>query len=478
MTNAFGAFKNFFSLPGRPQSATLRMAMIPLAVLVGAFVAIIITLGPLAAADMAPWVLLGASAAGLLTAAYNRTMTSRSLKAGFARSARQVLPAIPVLGCIALLSTTWMTSGTVPLLIDYGLALLDPTWFLAAVCAVCALVSVVTGSSWSTIATVGVAFMGIGSALGQPLGWTAGAVISGAYFGDKMSPMSDTTVVASATCGVDLFRHIRYMWITTIPAMAIALGVFAVRGLAGGDDAPVAPALSGELHAAFNLTPWLLLMPALTFTLLICRVPTALTLLVSALAGAAATLIFQPGSGIGAADLPGLMLFGHSPAYSSEALNELTATGGLAGMLPVMFLILCALVFGAVMLGTGMLGAITACLNRFVKGRTSAVGASVATGLTLNAATADQYLSLIINGNMYRSLFKRNRLEPRLLSRSIEDSVSATSPLIPWSSCGVTQATVLGVATMSYLPYCIFNYLTPLMALLVAWSGWRIRRTA
>ncbi|MDE7160189.1 MAG: sodium:proton antiporter [Muribaculaceae bacterium] len=466
MTNAFGANK-----------ISLAVALLPIAVLLGGLAAVIILRGPLATADMAPWILLIASAAGLAAARARGGLEMRSMRVGFLRSASQVLPAVPILACIALLSTTWMTSGAVPLLIDYGMALLHPSWFLAAVCAICAVVSVVTGSSWSTVATIGVAFIGIGTALGQHPGWTAGAVISGAYFGDKMSPMSDTTVVASATCGVDLFRHIRYMMLTTLPAMVVALVVFAARGLAAERSAPVSSTLGAELNAAFNLSPWLLTLPALTMVLLILRVHTALTLGISALAGAAATLIFQPGGSVGAADLPRVMFSGFTPGYSSETVNELTATGGLLGILPVIWLILCALVFGSVMIGTGMISAITDSLAKLVRGRVSAVGASVVTGLTLNAATADQYLSLIINGNMYRTLFRRNRLEPRLLSRSIEDSISATSPLIPWSSCGVTQASVLGVATMTYLPYCVFNYLTPLMALLVAWTGWRIRRT-
>lgn len=482
MINALGALGNKiyvslfkFGAPGRVPS--LAMAMVPLVILVVGFIGVIISMGSLATADAAPLILLAASGAALITARIGRCLSPRSLKVGFIRSARQVLPAIPILGCIALLSTTWMTSGTVPLLIDYGMSLLNPAWFLAAVCAVCSIVSIVTGSSWSTIATVGVAFIGVGTALGQHPGWTAGAVISGAYFGDKMSPMSDTTVLASTTCGVDLFRHIRYMWITTGPAIVIALIVFGVRGLMVDHGQPIDSSLSAELHSAYNLTPWLLTLPLLTMGLLVFRVPTAVTLLVSALGGGVATLVFQSQSGIGLSDLPGIMLFGHSPEYASDTIKELTTTGGLSGIMPVIWLIICAMIFGGVMIGTGMLSALTESLTRFVKGRTSAVGASVVTGLTLNAATADQYLSLIINGNMYRTLYKRNRLEPRLLSRTIEDSVSATSPLIPWSSCGVTQATVLGVATMTYLPYCIFNYLTPVMALVIARAGWRIHRS-
>ncbi len=454
---------------GANGNASFLTAILPILTLLGGIVLAIACSGPLAAADWAPWVLLLASAVGLACARRSRTLSRRGLVVGLCRSARQVLPAIPILACIALLATTWMTSGIVPLLIGYGLELLSPAWFLAAVCAVCAVVSVVTGSSWSTIATIGVAFIGIGEALGQSPGWTAGAVISGAYFGDKMSPLSDTTVVASATCGVDLFKHIRYMLFTTLPAMAIALGVFTLRGLTGAGTGAVDSQLGSELGETYHLTPWLLAVPALTIILLACRVGTTLTLGVSALAGLVATFIWQPSLLGSPAEALSVLWHGYAPSTGREAVDALTATGGLWGIWPVVWLIACAMIFGGVMMGTGLLAALTRPLTGRLRGRTRVVGASVATGLTLNATTADQYLSLIINGNMFRSIFQRNRLEPRLLSRSLEDSVSATSPLIPWSSCGVTQASVLGVATMTYLPYCVFNYLTPVMALVVAW---------
>ncbi len=445
-----------------------KTALIPiLTLLIGIGLAIVLA-GPLSTADWAPWALLGASVVCLGCAARSRSLGSRGLRAGMLRSAGQVLPAIPILICIALLSTTWMTSGTVPLLIRYGLDMLSPTWFLAAVCGISAIVSVVTGSSWSTIATVGVAFIGIGSALGQPLGWTAGAIISGAYFGDKMSPLSDTTVVASSTCGVDLFQHIRNMMTTTMPAMAVAMIVFALRGLLVDSPGDAHSKLGEQLGMVFNLTPWLLIVPGITIMMLILRVNTTLTLGVSALVGLVATFIWQPDVITGAEEVIGVMWHGFAPTSGISEIDELIATGGVWGIRGVVFLILCAMCFGGVMIGTGMLGALIKPLLGRLRGRTRIVGASVATGLTLNATTADQYLSLIINGNMFRPLFKRRKLEPKLLSRSLEDAVSATSPLIPWSSCGVTQATVLGVATLTYMPYCIFNYLTPVMSLLVA----------
>lgn len=395
------------------------------------------------------------------------------------RSATQILPAIPMLVCIAALSTTWMLSGVVPTLVDYGLMLLNPRWFLVTACAVCAVVSVLTGSSWSTIATIGVAFIGIGSVLGYHPGWTAGAIISGAYFGDKVSPLSDTTVIASTCCGVDLFAHIRYMTFTTAPAMAIALLVFGIKGLAfdGATLASSATMLDG-LSQAFNITPWTLVIPALTLTLIALRVNTLVVLAASAVAGAIGTFIFQPQMALGVWDIVSEVWSGHVSATGHAAVDELCGTGGILGIVPVVFLVCSAMIFGSSMIGTGMLTSLTDTLTRRLRRPTSIIAATVTSGITLNAATADQYLSIIINGNMYRSLFKRNQMEPRLLSRTLEDSVSATSPLIPWSSCGVTQSSVLGVPVLTYLPYCIFNYLTPLMALVMIHTGYKIRRVA
>ena len=447
---------------------SLKVALIPIVALVAGLVCVMSFAGPLATGDYAPYVLLGAAVTGLAAAYFAGAVRRRPMLAGLKRSATQLLPAIPILGCIALVSTTWMSAGVVPLFIDYGLQILDPAWFLVTACAICAVVSVVTGSSWSTIATMGVAFIGIGDAMGLHPGWTAGAIISGAYFGDKISPLSDTTVIASSTCGVDLFTHIRNMLPTTLPAFLLALGIFTVKGLAGDAGAEMSSSAASELEGMFNLSPWLLVIPVLTVVMLALRCSTLVTLLVSATLGVVATLVMQPQSGIGISGIPSLLWSGFHPAAASEAVSELTSTGGIMGISPVVLLILCALVFGWVLIGTGMLRALTEALTSRLRGRAGAVVSTLGAGLTLNATTADQYLSIIIGANMFRPLYRGMKLEPKLLSRTLEDAISATSPLIPWSSCGVTQATVLGVSTLVYLPFCFFNYLTPLMALLLA----------
>ncbi len=271
---------------------------------------------------------------------------------------------------IAMVSTTWMLSGVVPTLIDYGLRILNPTFFLVTACAVCAVISVLTGSSWSTIATVGVAFMGIGTVMGFHPGWVAGAIISGAYFGDKVSPLSDTTVVASSACGVDLFEHIRYLMFTAIPAMVMALVVFFVAGIMSDPEPAMATSdILDRLAANFNITPWTLLIPAITLTMIAMRVSTLFTLFVSSMMGLAGIFIFQPGvtemllggSTVGdyAAMIGRLLWTDTTFATGHEAFDSLVSTGGVTGMLPTIFLVICAMIFGTAMIGTGMLSVVT-----------------------------------------------------------------------------------------------------------------------
>lgn len=429
-----------------------------------------------AIAGYSPVVLLGSAALSVVLSFVFGALSRRGMTVGFVRSARQILPAVPMLICIAMVATTWMVSGVVPTLIVYGLEVLTPTLFLVTACVVCALISVLTGSSWSTIATIGVAFMGIGEVMGFSAGWIAGAIISGAYFGDKISPLSDTTVVASSACGVDLFAHMRYLMLSSVPALLVALVVFAVKGfMSDAADANQGMMLDGALRTAFNITPWTLVIPAVTLALIAFRVPTLLTLAASALLGFAGIFVFQPDLGHSVISAGGMLWSGNAMDTGVERLDSLVSTGGISGMMSTVALVLSAMMFGAAMMGTGMLSSITRSFTSRLHKRTSIVGATVCSGLFMNSTTADQYLSLIITGNMYRNVYRQFGLEPRLLSRTIEDSVSVTSVLIPWNSCGITQSTVLGVSTMVYFPYCIFNILSPCMSLLLAWTGWRIR---
>lgn len=473
----------------KKSSPSLVLSILPIVFLLASLIALIVMRGADAVSDMSQSILLVAAmlSLGISMAVYRRPW--RVIAVGFAKSARQIMPAVFILFFIATVSATWMLGGVVPTLIDYGLSILNPDMFLFITCAVCAVISVLTGSSWTTIATIGIAFMGIGTVLGYDAGWIAGAIISGAYFGDKVSPLSDTTVLASSSCGVELFAHVKFLMITSIPSMVVALLIF---GFVGWITPTAQLDHSDEmlyfLNRSFKITPWTLVIPAVTLALIVSRVNTMLTLAVSSLLGLAGMFVLQPqvAAMLCGGELDGLkdyvtvsldvLLTGTQVETGSSLLDSLVSTGGVEGMLPTICLVLCAMLFGGAMMGTGMLSTITRAFTRRLRSPRSIVTTTVGSGLFLNACTADQYLSIIIGGNVYKNLYRRNGLDARLLSRSLEDSISVTSVLIPWNSCGVTQATVLGVATLTYLPYCIFNIMSPIMSLVVAWTGFRIRR--
>ena len=391
-----------------------------------------------------------------------------------------------ILLTVGMLSGSWMVSGVVPTLIYYGVQILSPQFFLVGACVICALVSLLSGSSWTTIATIGVALLGIGDALGISEAWTAGAIISGAYFGDKMSPLSDTTILASSTTRVDIFEHIRYMMLTTTPAFLITLVIFFVAGLGMGGNTEVQVEQYTEgLASTFNISLWTLLVPVLTAVLIARRQPSLIVLFLSAMMAGVTALILQPhilseiGQGGDWAVVKGLAItyYGATAVETGNAaLNELVSTGGMTGMLNTIWLIICAMCFGAVMVASGMIESITRLVISWVRNRLGLVASTVSTGFFLNIATGDQFISIVLTADMFRHVYKRLGFEPRLLSRTCEDSVTVTSVLVPWNTCGMTQSTVLGVATLTYLPYCFFNILSPLMTLLVAAIGWRIKQ--
>lgn len=400
-----------------------------------------------------------------------------------------VSPALLILLCIGALAGTWMISGIVPTLIYYGVQIISPAFFLCSACIICSVISVMTGSSWTTIATIGIALIGIGEAQGFDPGWVAGAIISGAYFGDKISPLSDTTVMASSVTGTHLFTHIRYMLITTVPAILISLGIFTVAGLSlNANDTEQIAATAEALQNTFHISPWLMITPIVTAILIIRKVPSIITLFTSAILAGIFAIIFQPHllqeisgtehQGFSSA-FKGVMatIFGSTHIKTGNSLlNDLTATRGMAGMLNTIWLILCAMCFGGAMAASGMLRSITHMFLHFMTNRVSLVSGTVVSGLFFNICTADQYISIILTGNMFKDVYTRKGYESRLLSRTTEDSVSVTSVLIPWNSCGMTQASVLGVATLTYFPYCFFNLLSPLMSILVAAIGYKIFR--
>ncbi|HIU55540.1 MAG TPA: Na+/H+ antiporter NhaC [Candidatus Gallibacteroides avistercoris] len=411
----------------------------------------------------------------------------QDLENAIAANMRVVTVGIVILLLIGAVAGTWMVSGVVPSLIYYGLNIIHPHFFLASTCIICSVVSVMTGSSWTTVATIGVALVGIGKAQGFDVGWIAGAIISGSYFGDKISPLSDTTVLASSTTGTPLFTHIRYMLITTVPSLLITLVIFTVAGLnyhtASSEHIHQ---FAASLKDTFHITPWLLVVPVVTGVMIAFRLPSVITLFLSSVLAGVFLIVFQPhllpqivGTDVldFATKFKGLMisLYGNTNIDTGSAeLNDLVSTSGMGGMLNTIWLIICAMCFGGVMTGSGMLQSITSVILKWVRGRTGAVASTVSSGLFFNLCTADQYLSIILTGNMFKELYRKLGLESRLLSRTVEDAVTVTSPLIPWNTCGMTQATVLGVPTLVYLPYCFFNLLSPLVSITVAAIGYKI----
>lgn len=402
-----------------------------------------------------------------------------------------VSTALIILLIIGALSGAWMVSGVVPTLIYYGIQVIHPHFFLVSTCVICAVVSVMTGSSWTTIATIGIALMGIGKAQGFSEGWIAGAIISGAYFGDKVSPLSDTTILASSVTDTPLFTHIRYMMITTVPSLLITLVVFTMAGLSheAADTGHIAE-YTRILSEKFHISWWLMIVPLVTAVLIARKVPSIITLFASTALATVFALIFQPEllreiAGQGAHGVAALfkgsmqMLYGGTQLETSHAdINELIATRGMGGMMNTIWLIVCAMCFGGAMTAGGMLGSITSVFVRFTKKRVGMVSSTVASGLFLNLATADQYISIILTGNMFKDIYAANGYESKLLSRTTEDAVTVTSPLIPWNTCGMTQATILSVPTVVYLPYAFFNLISPLMSIAIAVLGYKIKKKA
>ena len=466
---------------------SLVVSFIPLAVLI-IFLALSIKLfGGDAIAGGSQLSLLSASAVCTAIAIIGYGCKWQTLEDAIITNMRSATPALIILLLIGAIAGTWMASGIIPTLIYYGLNILHPSFFLPASCLICAVISLLTGSSWTTIATIGVALMGIGRALGFDDGWIAGAIISGAYFGDKISLMSDTTVLASSTSEVPLFSHIKYMLLTTTPSLIIAIIVFTIAGLTA-TPASIVDTLQIEtsLQQTYNISPWLLIVPILTGILISRRLPAIITLFASALMAAVAMAIAQPDILMQIAGVDSLSALTSFKAIIVAAtsntaietgnalLNDLVATGGMGGMMDTIWLIICAMCFGGVMWGSKMLLAISQIFLRIARRTVSIVTSTVCSGLFFNLTTGDQYISIILTSNLFGGLYDNRGLERRLLSRSVEDSATVTSVLIPWNSCGMTQSTVLGVATLTYLPYCIFNIVSPLMSILMAAIGYKI----
>lgn len=399
--------------------------------------------------------------------------------------------AILILLMVGALSGTWLVSGIIPAMIYYGLMILNPTIFLFACVVICAVISVATGSSWTTSATIGIALMGIGQALGIPMGMTAGAIISGGYFGDKMSPMSDTTNLAAAMAGTDLFSHIRYMTLTTVPTFIITLVIFLLLGFSfSSSDLPDTSAIALAISSKFNISLWLFVVPAFILILVLRKVDPLAALMTGTLLGGIFAVIFQPEivkSITGSAVLDfkvayrGVMDAITSPIAietNNEQLSDLFTSKGMSGMLNTVWLIICAMVFGGVMEAIGALKRITRWLLELFDSVFALFASTVASCLMINITTSDQYLSVVVPGKMFAKTYEKKGLAPENLSRTLEDSGTVTSVLVPWNTCAAYNSGVLGVPTLTYLPYAFFNLISPFMTLLFAAFKIKIRKLA
>ena len=455
------------------------LSMIPIVVLVTLLYFAVGTFGTdtLSGASQLALLFAGAVAAALGIGVYRLSWTAieHSIVSGIG----DVMPSVLILLVIGALSGAWMVSGIVPGFIYYGMGIIHPKFFLATACAVCAVVSIMTGSSWTTIATIGLALIGIGRAQGFEDGVVAGAIVSGSYFGDKMSPLSDTTVLTASVTRTPLFTHIRYMMWTTVPAMILTLAIFTVLGLSHETISTEQMARIGAgLASKFDISLWVFVVPVLTVVMIVLKTPSLIALFVSAVLGAVFAVMFQPDAlkevAGGGSVIKGVVkaLYGTASfGFADKTLADLTESGGMAGMLNTVWLIICAMVFGGVMKVCRMLESITMLLVRLIRGRTSMVSATVASGSFFNVVLADQYLAILLTGSMYMPIYQGKGYELRLLSRTTEDAVTVTSPLVPWSTCGMTQATMLSVPTIVYLPYSFFNLLCPLFTLALAATG-------
>lgn len=467
-------------MKGMPKAPKVYDALIPLVFLIVLLIINIRIFGTDGLSGSNQIVLiLSATVAGIV-AVFRLGYSWDTLQEGIVKSISSAMSSILILFLIGALAGTWLLSGIVPAMIYYGLMVLSPVIFLFAACFISAIVSVATGSSWTTVATVGVALLGIGKALGFEEGIIAGAIISGAYFGDKMSPLSDTTNLAPAMAGTDLFTHIRHMAKTTVPTMLITLILFIIIGLNYETSGSVedVKTISEVISAKFNINPMLFIVPAVVLVMIIKRVPALPALLTGALLGGVFALIFQPeiikevASEEGAYSYLGfksvmMALFGEIGVITSnDIVNELLVTRGMGGMLNTIWLIICAMVFGGIMEESGMLKVMAEAVIRKVHRVGSLIASTAATCVFFNITTSDQYLAILVPGRMYADVYKKRGLKPENLSRTLEDSATVTSVLVPWNTCGATQASVLGVATLTYAPYCFFNIISPLMTIL------------
>ncbi len=463
-------------------------ALVPVFLLVGMLAFNVFVFGDNALSGSNQFILLLGGAIAGIVGYFNNTSYKKMMEE-VGNNLRSTSNAILILLMVGALAASWLISGIIPSMVYYGLKILNPTIFFPATVIICSIISIATGSSWTTTATVGIALVGIGKALGLPPGMIAGAVISGAYFGDKLSPLSDTTNLAAAMAGSNLFDHIRYMLLTTVPSIVVTLIIFTIIGLTQ-DTSGVADygTILASIDGAFNINGWLFLVPIVVIFLIIKKTKPLIALLIGTLLGAVFGLVFQPDVINNITNAPNASFVssyqgiltalteGTVIETDNESLNDLFSAKGMAGMLGTIWLIICALVFGGIMEAIGALSTISRSLLKIAKSVFGLFAATVASCLAINISASDQYLAIVVPGKMFSKAYEDKGLAPVNLSRTLEDSGTVTSVLIPWNTCGAYQSGVLGVSVLEYFAYAIFNYVSPIMTLIYALFAIKIKQ--
>ena len=460
------------------------LALIPVSVLVILIVIGSVLFGDDLTAGPSQIALLVATVVGALIAMFRQKISWEKLEEGIADNFSKSGGVFFILLAIGAITASWMLSGVVPTLIYYGLKLINPSIFLLVIFIFTALISLILGSSWTTIGTIGIAMLSAGQIMGFDSAWLAGAIISGAYFGDKLSPLSDTTYLSSGMTGVYLYKHVKYLLTTNIPVFRICAVIYTVAGFMIPSNANLdVAAESAQIASTFNISLWLLLIPAATILMMYKKVPAFLTLFISAILSSVVAVFAQPqiiaqlvpeGTSIAQTLLIAPLKIMSMPVEittSSPMLTELASTSGMAGMLNTVWLIMCVCAFGGVMESGGYISAITEAMTKLIRSRTTLVGCIIS-----NLTLSDQYMSIIIPGKMFADIYKKEGYAPELLSRSLQDSATVTSVLIPWNSCAAMQSSVLGIPTLTYLPYCFLNILSPIVSIAFTAIGYKVTR--